>query len=52
MTHPGQQFIFYFDVFIEFFLYILHCLIYTLKFLLFHIFIYVICMVRILFIYV
>jgi len=48
-THPGQQLIFHFDVFVEFFFYIFHCLFHILGLFLLYVFI---CMVRILFIYI
>jgi len=35
ITHPGQQLIFYFDVIVELFLYIFHCLLHILNLLLF-----------------
>ena len=50
MTHTGQQLIFYFEVYVEFFLGIFRCLSHVLELLLFHVFIDVICMIRILFI--
>jgi len=50
ITHPGQQLIFYFDVYVDFFLGIFHCLSHILELLLFHVFIDVICMIQILFI--
>ena len=52
ITHPGQESIFYFDVFVEVVLYLFHCSFHVLDFKLFHQFIYRICLVRILFIYV
>jgi hypothetical protein len=52
ITHPGQQLILYFDVFVEFVLDIFHCLFQILELILCHVFIYFICLVRILFIYV
>jgi len=53
ITHPGQHLIFYFDVFVEFVLYLLHIVCHILETILFHNFICVICpyLVRILFIY-
>jgi len=42
ITHPGQQLIFNFDVFVELFLYTFYCLFHTLELLLFHVIIYVI----------
>ena len=50
VTQPGQQSIFYFNVFVESSLYIFHCVFHILDLLLFHVFIYYICMVHILFI--
>jgi len=52
ITHPGQQLIFYFDIFVEFVLYIFHCLLNTLELTLSHAFIYFVCPFQILFIFV
>jgi len=43
ITHPGQQLIFYFDVFVEFILYLLHGVRHILETILFHNFICFIC---------
>jgi len=52
ITHPGQQLIFYFDVFVEFVLYLFHEVFHILELILFHNFIcFICCLVRILFIY-
>jgi len=45
ITHPGQQLIFYFNLFIELFLCIFHYLCNILELLLFYVFIHVICIV-------
>ena len=49
ITHTGQQLILYLDVFVEFVLYIFHGLFHILELILFHVFIHIICLVRILF---
>jgi len=53
-THPGQQLILYFDVFVEFVLYLFHGVCHVLETILLHNFICFICpyLVRILFSYV
>jgi len=51
-TFSNSALFLYFQLFIDFFLDTFHCLLYISEILLFHIFIYVICIVRILFIYV
>ena len=50
ITHPGQQLIFYFDLFVEVVLYLFHCSFHILELILFHAFIYFICLIWILFI--
>jgi len=52
ITHQGQQLIFYFDVFVEIVLYIFHCLFHIVELVLLQAFIYFMCLIRILCIYV
>jgi len=40
ITHPGQQFILHFDVFVQDVLYIFHCSLHILELMLFHVFVY------------
>jgi len=43
ITHPGQQLIFYFDLFVKFVLYLFHGVCHILELILFHNFICFIC---------
>ena len=47
-TQPGQQLIFYFDIFVEFVLYLIQCSFHTFESILFHVIICCICLSRIL----